>query len=160
MTEVGNAYGKLEKCRTESGDCEIKSVEIGGAGFNGVYGASSVIAELIARRRDLGHNVSDLLMEHVNHRRLQVSTNAKIFNPVYCIKEQDSFMFAIENSSHFPVYMKNSVMNNNDVFDYGAFQVLEEEMLRQKANKDETPSIFSFTFKQEGSYVFKDAAND
>lgn len=69
-------------------------------------------------------------------------------------------MFAIENSSHFPVYMKNSVMNSNDIFDYGAFQVLEEEMLRQKANKDETPSIFSFTFKQEGSYVFKDAAND
>lgn len=39
-------------------------------------------------------------------------------------------MFAIEYPTHFPVYMKNSVMNSNDAFDYGAFQVLEEEMLR------------------------------
>lgn len=69
-------------------------------------------------------------------------------------------MFSIETPDHFPQYMKNSIMNTNDVFDYGAFTVLEEEMLRQKADNDETPSVFSFTFSQEGSYVFTDAAND
>ena len=69
-------------------------------------------------------------------------------------------MFSIEDPTHFPVYMKNSVMNTNDAFDFGAFQVLEEEMLRQAAIKDFTPSIFSFTFVKEGTYVFNDAAND
>ena len=56
--------------------------------------------------------------------------------------------------------MKNSILNTNDAFDFGAFQVLEEEMLRQKAIGDLTPSIFSFTFPKRGSYVFSDAAND
>lgn len=56
--------------------------------------------------------------------------------------------------------MKNSVMNTNYAFDFGAFQVLEQEMLRQKAQNDFTPSIFSFTFQDKGSYVFYDAAND
>lgn len=95
-------------------------------------------------------------------RKLQATLgpNNKIFNPVYCIKEQDSFMFSIEDPNHFPVYMKNSVMNTNSIFDFGAFQVLEQEMLRQKAVGDLTPSIFSFTFTKEGNYVFNDAAND
>lgn len=66
-------------------------------------------------------------------------------------------MFSIPQPSHFPVYMKNSVMNTNDIFDYGAFQVLEEEMLR---SEDDDPSIFSFTFTKQGTYVFNDAAND
>lgn len=111
----------------------------------------------------LGQNVSKGLVDHFeNKRRLQVSlgSKAKIFNPVYCIREQDSFLFSIEDPNHFPVYMKNSVMNTNDAFDFGAFQVLEEEMLRQKALGDLTPSIFSFTFTKMGTYVFNDAAND
>lgn len=37
-------------------------------------------------------------------------------------------MFDIPTPIHYPIYMKNSVMNTNDIFDFGAFQVLEEEM--------------------------------
>ena len=69
-------------------------------------------------------------------------------------------MFDIPSPSHYPLYMKNSVMNTNDIFDFGAFQVLEEEMLRKGAVNDTTPSLFTFTFTQAGSYVFNDAAND
>lgn len=76
LTEVGNAYGEIEKCRTVSEDCDVKSVEIGGSGFNGVYGAPSVVNEEVERRRRLGHKVSPLLVDHVERRRLQVSTNA------------------------------------------------------------------------------------
>ena len=56
--------------------------------------------------------------------------------------------------------MKNSVMNTNDIFDFGAFTNLEQEMLRKGAVGDDIPSIFSFTFVDQGTYVFKDAAND
>lgn len=163
LTEAGNVYGKLEKCRTETGLCEIKSVEIAGEGFEGTYGVPKAIENVLARRRRLGEEVSQGLIDHFeNRRRLQASLGpkAKIFNPIYCIKENDSFLFSIEDPNHFPVYMKNSVLNTNAAFDFGAFQVLEEEMLRQKALGDLTPSIFSFTFPKKGSYVFTDAAND
>jgi len=52
-------------------------------------------------------------------------------NPVYCIKEQDNFLFTITDPTHYPMYMKNSVMNTNMQFDYGAFFELEAEMKRK-----------------------------
>ena len=54
----------------------------------------------------------------------------QIPNPVYCIKEQDNFLFTITDPMHYPKYMKNSVMNTNMQFDDGAFYGLEDEMLR------------------------------
>ena len=38
LTQAGNVYGKLEQCRTPSGDCAIRSVEVAGDGFEGIYG--------------------------------------------------------------------------------------------------------------------------
>lgn len=161
LTEAGNVYGGLDKCRTDSGDCDIKTAEIANEGFEGVYGVPRTIQKALRRRRMLGHEVHDEIMEHVeDRRRLQAQNpNAKIFNPIYCIKENDSFLFSIESPIHFPVYMKNSVLNTNPTFDYGAFQVLEEEMLRKAADNDNTPSIFAFTFTKAGSYIFNDSAN-
>jgi len=42
-------------------------------------------------------------------------------------------MFAIEDPTHYPNYMKDSVMNNNLNFDYGAFEDLKTEMKRKQA---------------------------
>ena len=134
------------------------------SGFEGLYGVPSLLEKVIDKNRKLGHEVSPLLIEHFETRRLQATVdgdkNNKIFNPIYCIKEMDSFLFSIEDPNHFPVYMKNSVMNTNAIFDYGAFQILEEEMLRRRAANRMDPSIFTFTFTKKGSYVFNDAAND
>jgi len=100
-------------------------------------------------------------LDHIEDRRRLQATNpqAKIFNPIYCIKENDSFIFSIPDNTHFPVYMKNSVLNTNPTFDYGAFNVLEEEMLRKKAQGDNAPSVFAYTFTKQGSYIFNDSAN-
>ena len=57
----------------------------------------------------------------------------EIPNPVYCLSQGDSFMFAIEDPTHYPNYMKDSVMNNNLNFDYGAFEDLKTEMKRKQA---------------------------
>jgi len=56
--------------------------------------------------------------------------------------------------------MKNSVMNTNDVFDYGAFENLQTDMIAKSALGNENPSIFAFTFADSGTYVFSDSAND
>ena len=69
-------------------------------------------------------------------------------------------MFTITDPTHYPVYMKDSVMNNNPTFDYGSFLDLATEMNRKSANGDLTPSLFSFTFMYTGNYVFHDAASD
>ena len=93
LTEAGNVYGGLDKCRTDSGDCDIKTAEIANEGFEGVYGVPRTIQKALRRRRMLGHEVHDEIMDHVEERRrLQTQNpNAKIFNPIYCIKENDSF---------------------------------------------------------------------
>jgi len=163
LNQAGNFYGKLEKCRSESNDCAIKTADIGSQGFEGNYNLPSTITKALLRRRRLGHHVHDELMEHVEsqeRRRLQTeSSNKKIFNPLYCINAADSFIFSIDDPNHYPVYMKNSVMNSNDVFDYGAFNVLEEDMLRLNKEKVTAASIFAFTFPKPGTYVFNDSAD-
>jgi hypothetical protein len=55
--------------------------------------------------------------------------------------------------------MKDSVMNSNLAFDYGAFIELESEMNRKQAQGDITPSVFTFTFTESGNYVFQDASD-
>jgi hypothetical protein len=82
-----------------------------------------------------------------------------ILNPVYCIKAGDSFMFQIDDPKHYPVYMRQSVMNTNVDFDFGAFLNLAVEMERKAAERDTTPSLFSFTFVDGGTYVFHDVTS-
>lgn len=107
------------------------------------------------------HGVTD---EHVkiHRRRLQAdaASKPKIFNPVYCIKQHDSFLFDISDPDHHPNYMKNSVMNTNAEFDYGPFENLQTDMISKSSAKDKNPSIFTFTFAAAGTYVFADSAND
>jgi hypothetical protein len=68
-------------------------------------------------------------------------------------------MFQIDDPKHYPVYMRQSVMNTNLDFDFGAFLNLAVEMERKAAESDETPSLFSFTFVEGGTYVFHDVTS-
>lgn len=51
-----------------------------------------------------------------------------ITNPVYCIGAGSSFLFTIADPYHYPVYLRDSVLNTNPDFDYGAFLDLADEM--------------------------------
>lgn len=94
-----------------------------------------------------------------NTRELAVVEQTNIFNPVYCINMGDSFIFNIENPEHYPKYMRDSVINSNPEFDYGAFIELEQQMLARINDADVTPVIFTFTFADAGNYVFYDSTN-
>jgi hypothetical protein len=50
-------------------------------------------------------------------------------------------------------------MNTNVDFDFGAFLNLAVEMERKAAERDTTPSLFSFTFVDGGTYVFHDVTS-
>jgi len=63
-------------------------------------------------------------------------------------------MFTIDSPENYPQYMRNSVMNSNKDFDFGAFKDLETEMKRKEGQGLTTGSIFTFTFNTPGNYVF------
>jgi hypothetical protein len=99
-------------------------------------------------------NTTEHDLVNYERRRLQQLSEKGIKNPVYCIKASDSFMFSIPSPYNYPKYMRDSVLNSNPTFDYGQFLSLEQNMKRKQAKKDITPSTFSFTFTQSGTYVF------
>jgi len=73
------------------------------------------------------------------------------------VKKGDSIVFTIRDPNHYPVYLKDSVINSNPSFDYGAFIILADQMKNKAANNNTRPSLFSHTFKVQGSYVFVDS---
>lgn len=69
--------------------------------------------------------------------------------PVSCLRLGDGIFFDV-SSGTYPVYSKDSLLNTNDDFDYGAFRRLDEAM-RSSSNV----SVFAFTFTEPGTYVFR-----
>jgi hypothetical protein len=55
--------------------------------------------------------------------------------------------------------MRDSTLNTNENFDYGAFLDLKDELDKKKAKGSTAASLFSFTFTEVGSYIFTDAAS-
>ena len=54
----------------------------------------------------------------------------------------------------YPRYFKDSILNTNPDFDYGPFTNLEKMVTVQNV----TVTSFSFIFKEQGVYVFENAA--
>jgi len=117
-------------------------------GFGGVYGAPSTINNYVEGRRRLGEEHHRYLMStnFTYYRALQDLTIESLPNPVYCIKEGEGFLFQITDSYHYPVYLRDSVINSNELFDYGAFLILEGEMKNKQADGNTAASLFTFTF--------------
>ena len=68
-------------------------------------------------------------------------------------------LFTIRDPKHYPVYLKDSIMNSNPSFDYGQFLILATQMKTKQAQNSTAASIFAFTFTVSGSYVFVDASD-
>lgn len=156
LTDFGDVYGE-PAC--SAGNCTVRSAAQDPSGaFAGGYGPPPLIAqgsELLAARR------RNLQQAGLSPRGLQDAgaDAATVQNPVYCLAADDSFMFTISDPEHYPVYLRDSVMNTNPDFDYGAFLDLASEMKKKKAVGNTAPSLFTFTFTAQGAYVFVDAAS-
>lgn len=53
---------------------------------------------------------------------------AALKNPVICLARGDSMIFTIRNPYHYPIYLKDSVINSNPSFDYGSLLILADQM--------------------------------
>ena len=79
-------------------------------------------------------------------------------SPTLCLRQGEGLVFDLSSegaNTHYPVYMKDSILNTNPSFDYGAFRRLGELLEADAAEID----IFGFTFTEEGTYVFADSSN-
>ena len=107
-----------------------------------------------------------------------------IRNPVLCATAGSAVLFGDITPAHYPVYQKNSLLNTNDEFDFGAFVQLgadmaaAEEVCRDPETQqdcgDSSDSdsdeehcgctegcacAFAFAFTEAGIYVFRDSSS-
>lgn len=142
-------------------NCNMRSSQFDSTGKIGAtYGQGSTAAAL-RRRRNL--HADDFPHLYMNSTRRDLATanadTASINNPIICINVGESMMFTISNTSHYPSYNKNSILNSNSNFDYGYFLSMASTVQAQALAGNAGPFLFGFTFDTAGSYVFTDSTN-
>ena len=100
----------------------------------------------------LGVEMEKIAFEHEEYRRL--SSGTTLSNAVVCLELGDSIVFSVDNSN-YPVYVKDSLLNTNDDFDYSAFRDLAE----LASSSSLSVTTFVHTFDEAGSYVFQLSSN-
>ena len=143
-------------------DCTGTNCRMSNAGFNqnnifSKYGLSDSVDAMYTAPT----NSSRMLKDANNYKRREMATSSSdITDPLICINEEDTVMFEIGAIDHYPVYKKDSLLNSNGDFDYGAFKTLEAQLVAQKeAGETSYTKSFAYTFQDPGNYVFVDSAD-
>ena len=140
--------------------CEMFIIAMSPSAMTGIYDPSFDLLQSILGQESSSSSrrKSDVLLTmSAAERREDNSTEITytgIANPVVCVEFNEALVFRLVDNEHYPVYVKDSLYNNNDDFDFGGFRALEESML-----SGQDVSSFSFTFSQKGTYVFADAGD-
>ncbi|XP_077467725.1 uncharacterized protein LOC144083617 [Stigmatopora argus] len=84
----------------------------------------------------------------------------RIPNPIACLSPGDMLIFHLtinhtdRNLSHFPVYEKDHLFNNNPSWDFGVFRRVQTLIKHSNLNN----SWFAHAFYETGKYVFVDSS--
>jgi hypothetical protein len=159
-----DTQGSLD-CSVE--DSAVYSIGATNDGFEGQFGAGSVLdsdrrrlgsimptnlntgVNLLKESRNNSHQLFNSKGDIYLHSRVLQSINdTKLSNPLVCVKQGDSIIFAVTNDN-YPVYEKDSLMNTNLNYDYSSFRDLAS-----KATSSLTVTAFSTTFEANGIYVY------
>jgi len=70
-----------------------------------------------------------------------------------CTTKGSAILFENVGEGKYPVYVRDSLLNTNENFDFGAFDALGESLIGGNY------SSFVFTFYEAGVYVFADSRN-
>jgi hypothetical protein len=126
--------------------------------INAVYGVTSAIAakSTLAKCKNLSRRT---LLDDRRNMAVTNANTASITNPVICIEIGESVVFTISNYTHYPVYVKDSILNSNADFDYGPFIDLATKIKAKSARGDTDNVIFGFTFSESGNYMFSDSSS-
>lgn len=98
------------------------------------------------------------------HRRMSArraqsaTTGPAVDQPVTCVQVGSAVAWDLtEGTGNYPVYVKDSYLNTNPDFDYGAFRRLQDYAEANGGTADLT--LFAFTFTQAGTYTFSSSAD-
>jgi len=162
-------------CRVST--CNFYSVVVREGGVGGMYGAppaltgyassqgiNGMVTQASASKGAYGHY--ELMSESPSASRagrsLSESTlydgaTATLNPSVICLVSGEGLLFDVSaaSSGHYPVYLKDSLLNSNPQFDYGYFRNLSSAV----ASNASGVSLFAFTFHTPGVYVFADQAD-
>ena len=126
--------------------------------FTSVYGVGPRLADKYAPTRER-RLLAKKIFKRESNRRYLVASSDEIDSPVICIHDGDTMMFDIDSTAHYPIYVKDSLVNTNPDFDYGAFKILAGKLVAQKESGVEYAQTFAFTFVEAGNYFFMDATD-
>ena len=85
-----------------------------------------------------------------------MQSSSYISNPVLCVNNGNAILFDVTSSTkNYPVYLKDSLLNTNQEFDYSPFLDLAS-----RVEGGETITNFVYTFTDAGIYVFGDSQNN
>eukprot|EP01022_Parablepharisma_sp_SALTPOND_P014588 TRINITY_DN199_c0_g2_i2.p1 TRINITY_DN199_c0_g2~~TRINITY_DN199_c0_g2_i2.p1 ORF type:complete len:1661 (-),score=347.92 TRINITY_DN199_c0_g2_i2:11367-16349(-) len=118
------------------GNSKIKSINNMGGSFRGHYGPIPAFAKTAPALR-----------------RLLQESNPSITSPAMCVTPNETVAFGVSRE-HYPVYLKDSLVNTVKNFDYGPFITLADKLTKSTINTD----VFLYRFVTIGTYLFGDSA--
>ncbi|KAK1947713.1 hypothetical protein P3T76_000003 [Phytophthora citrophthora] len=138
LSEDSSTNGLVSKVSCASGsDCHLHSIAVASTGFSGSYDLPPLISETSRRRLSTA------------------STSTSIPNPMVCLTVGNGLLFDLSVAGSYPIYLKDSMLNTNPSFDYGAFRALAAKV----NSNSSTVSAFAFSFTEAGTYVFGNSLN-
>ncbi|GMF37121.1 unnamed protein product [Phytophthora fragariaefolia] len=137
LLDDGNLVSKVS-C-TVGSECQLHSIAIALTGFSGSYDLPTSISDTVSGRK----------------RRLTSASASSIANPMVCLDIGDGLVFDLSVPGSYPIYMKDSMLNTNPSFDYGAFRAVATKV----NSNSSTVSAFAFSFTEPGTYVFGNSLN-
>ncbi|KAG5175440.1 hypothetical protein JKP88DRAFT_172331 [Tribonema minus] len=92
-------------------------------------------------------------------RRSTASAEPSIASPLTCIAVGDSLLFDI-SAGCYPVYQKDSLLNTDADFDYGAFRDVAARAAALSPDGSAQYTAFAFTFTTTGVHAFASSCGD
>lgn len=135
------AQGIVSKVSCTTSNCQLHSLTIQASGFSGSY--------------DVPSSLSGSTSSSAKRRRLTTDTETSIPNPMMCLNVGSGVIFDLSAPGSYPIYLKDSMLNTNPSFDYGAFRSLAT---KAKSNASSV-TAFAFSFTEPGTYVFGNSLN-
>lgn len=141
LSDEVNTSGLVSKVSCTSGnDCQLFSIAVASSGFTGSYNIPARSSDGTSQKQ----------------RRLTTpAASSSIANPLVCLSLGDGLYFDLSIPRSYPIYLKNSMLNTNPSFDYGAFRSLATNL----NSNSSFVSAFAFSFTEPGTYVFGNSLN-
>ncbi|OEH77176.1 cast multi-domain related protein [Cyclospora cayetanensis] len=152
-SQWGLASGAFN-CNERTG-CTVRIFDTTLANMNGLVGVpQSLVDDIDERIQQVSKDQSRLSAEEINIHSSAGGSDFGYFgvsDPVQCLPLGTTVAWYIRPSPNpiYPVYLRNSLLNTNKEFDYGAFRSLDNEM-----QAGEQRILFLFTFNESGLYTF------